>query len=136
MISLKHTFSRRELLWFGPLFGAFAGLLAFLAWWKLDAPQLAKWIGISASFTIAVYYLFPAVRRPFYRAWLGAVFPLGWIISHFLLGVVFYLVVFPTDILLRLFRYDALYRKFSPESQSYWVPRKDKNAAESYFRQY
>tara|TARA_Y100000814_G_scaffold279221_2_gene241654 strand:+ start:233 stop:643 length:411 start_codon:yes stop_codon:yes gene_type:complete len=136
MISLKHTFSRRELLWFGPLFAAFAGLIAVLAWWKFEAPQVAKWSGIFAASTIVVYYLAPPLRRPIYIAWLGAVFPVGWIISHILLGIVFYLVVFPIGMLLRLFRYDALQRRFSPASRSYWIERDPRKDPATYFRQH
>ena len=135
MIAFKNTFSRRELLWFGPLFALFAGLVAAMAWWKFGAPRFAQGAGIVAAVIILVYYLLPPLRRLIFMAWLGAVYPLGWTLSHLLLAVVFYLVVLPIGLLLRLFRYDALRRRFEPGTPSYWIRRGPPRGPESYFRQ-
>lgn len=136
MIGLKTSFSRRELLWFGPLFALFGVLVGALALWKFGAPGVAKWIWIISAVVIAIYYLAPPLRRWIFIGWMAAVFPIGWILSHVVLSVVFYLVVFPIGLLLRLFRYDALRRRFDPEATSYWIKREVSEDPRRYFRQF
>lgn len=136
MIELKTSFSRRELLWFGPLFALFGGMIGGIAFWKFEAPAVAKWIWIFSAAVILLSYLVPALRRWFFMAWMSAVFPIGWIISHVLLAAVFYLVVFPIGLLMRLFRYDALGRRFDPDCKSYWKKRETNRDPRKYFRQF
>jgi len=136
MIGMKTTFSRRELLWFGPLFALFGGMMSGLALWKFEAPEVAKWIWILSAVVITLYYLLPPLRKPIFIAWMGAVFPIGWVLSHVLLAVVFYLVVFPIGLLMRLFRHDALGRRLDPDSTSYWIKRETHTDPKKYFRQF
>ena len=136
MIEMKLSFSRKELLWFGPLFALFGGVIGGMVFWRFNAPLAAKWIWIMSGVVIGFYYLIPPLRKWIYRAWLGAFFPIGWIVSHLLLAVVFYLVVFPIGLLMRLLRYDALSRKFDPDRETYWIEREKKTDARKYFRQF
>lgn len=136
MVEIKSTFSRRELLWFGPLFALFAGMIGGVARWRFAAPEVAQGIWIFSAALIALYYLVPALRRGIFTGWLAAVFPLGWLLSHVLLAAVFYLVVFPIGFLMKLFRYDALQRRFDRDAESYWIEREPKRDARDYFRQY
>jgi hypothetical protein len=136
MIEMKTSFSRRELLWFGPLFAIFAGMVGSIAIWKFDAPGLAKWIWAISGVIIVVYYLVPPLRKTMFMAWLALVFPVGWLLSHVLLTIVFYLVVFPIGLLLKLGRHDPLRRKFDLNCHSYWIKRERKKGAERYFRQF
>ena len=136
MINLKTSFSRRELLWFGPLFALFGGMVGGLARWKFEAPDAARWIWIISAVVVVIYYLVPPFRRWIFIGWVGAVFPVGWILSHVLLSVVFYLVVFPIGLLMRLFRYDALRRRRDPDAESYWIKRGSITDPRRYFRQF
>ena len=40
-----------------------------------------------------------------------------------MLGLVYYLAVVPTGVLMRAFGYDALKRTRDPDAASYWIPR-------------
>lgn len=136
MIGIKTSFSRRELLWFGPLFALFGGTVGAMALWRFAAPDVARWIWIVSAAVIAIYYLVPPVRKWIFIGWMASVFPIGWILSHVLLSVVFYLVVFPIGMLLRLFRYEVLHRRFDPEATSYWIKREARSDPRRYFRQF
>ena len=136
MIGIKTSYSRRELMWFGPLFALFAGLVGGVASWKFDAPGFAKWVGLVSAAIVAIYYAVPPLRKPIFVAWLAAVFPIGWVVSHLLLSVVFYLVVFPIGLLVRLFGYDALRRRREPDAESYWIEREPRDDPRRYFRQF
>ena len=67
------------------------------------------------------------------QAWMDAGMPIGWTISHVILSIVYYLVLTPTGLLLRLLGRDPL--KKSPEqgAASYWIERRQRDRA-SYFR--
>ena len=103
MIEVKKTFSRRELLWFGPLFAL---------------------------------YLFPSLQRPLYRGWMFSVMPIGWIVSHLLLSVIYYLLLTPIGLIMKAVGYDPMRRKLEPNQETYWVNRQKSEDPQRYFKQY
>jgi hypothetical protein len=78
---------------------------------------------------------FPALLKPVYVGWMLAAFPIGWTVSHLLLGSIFYLVITPLGLLLRLFGYDPMKRKFEPAAKTYWIEHERSETAR-YFRMY
>jgi hypothetical protein len=67
-----------------------------------------------------------------YAAW-----PIGFVVSHVILALVYYLVFTPVGLAMRIFRYDPMNRRFDDAAQSYWVVR-DPAATppKRYFRQF
>ncbi len=63
-------------------------------------------------------------------------FPVGWLMSRVLLAVLYYGVLTPIGVLLRLGGRDPLERRFDREAWSYWRPRPPAGDATSYFRQF
>ncbi len=96
-----------------------AGLL--VGRWQLVGPALA----VSAvTLLLAVAGLLrPALLRPIYALWMIAAYPLGWVMGHVMIAAVFFLVLTPLGLLLRLLGRDALSREFEPQRESYWEPR-------------
>lgn len=136
MVELKTTFSKSELRWFVPLFALFGGMIGSLVRWRFQFEEAAIWIwGITAA-VIMVYVFIPPWRNRIFTGWLAILFPIGWMISHLLLAIVFYLLVFPIGMLTRLFRYDPLARRFDRKAKSYWIEREKPRDARSYFRQF
>lgn len=91
--------------------------------------------GISAI--VAVLGLVrPAAVRPIYTAWMLAVFPIGWLVSHLVLGIVYYLVVTPIGLLRRLVSGDPMHRCFDRQAETYWQPRRPVRDPKRYFRQF
>jgi hypothetical protein len=84
-----------------------------IGWWPL---LVACILLILASFA-------PTTLRPFNFLWFKFGLLLHKISAPVSLGVVFYLVVFPTSIFLRIFRMDPLRTRFEPNSKSYWIDR-------------
>jgi hypothetical protein len=62
--------------------------------------------------------------------------PIGWVISHVILAVIYYLVLTPIGLLLRAAGRDLLARRRDPTAESYWIDRGAKPEVERYFRQY
>ena len=136
MIEVKKDFTRKELLWFGPLFAVFVGIIGILLIQKWAAYQAAWWLWGAAAVIIVIYYLLPPVRRPLYRSWIYAVVPIGWVVSHLLLAVIYYFLLTPIGLLMRLFNYDPLKRRLDRSQVTYWIAREKHHDPASYFKQY
>lgn len=136
IIEINKKPSRRELNWFGALFATFFGVFGGLIWWKFDAPQVAVVIWVVAGAITVIYYAVPPLRILLYLGWMYAAFPIGWTVSQLVLVIVYYLVVTPTGLLMRLRGHDPLRRHFDKEAQSYWVEHRPGGEPTRYFRQF
>ena len=90
-----------------------------LLWGKPVRPVA---LGISIVF-LAASFLFPALLSPLNKLWLKFGALLHSITSPIILGVMFYLVIMPIGLLMRLAGKDFLRLKFDPASPSYWIKR-------------
>lgn len=136
MIEINRNPSRRELFWFGALLPMFFAALGAVARWIWGTPGVGNWIwGVGVAVTV-VFAVTPPLRRPLYVGWMYAALPIGWTISHLLLGGIYYFIFTPVGLLMRLFRYDPLHRRFDKQAQSYWIPRDTGTNTARYFRQF
>ena len=135
LIRITHRPSPRQLSVFALAWLVFAGLLG-LAQWMHGRPAVAL-----ACWTLAgLVPLGGAVwREGLRRLYVGlsyATYPVGFVVSSLMLGVLYYGVLTPVGLILRLCRYDPLHRRFEHGAESYWQPRPDRREPASYFRQH
>lgn len=128
--------SRRDLQWFGALLAATAGVVGAIGYWRCDAPLFAyvAW-GLGGLATL-VYYAVRPLRRAIYLAWTYTVYPLGWTVSHLTLSVIYYAVLTPVGLLLRLCGRDPLARAYDPRATTYWTEHRPADRAARYFKQF
>ena len=100
--------------------------LVFLAVgvWEVSGGQSKGWF----FFVSAVLFLVAAIARPsilgpLNRAWAKFGLLLGQVFNPLLLGVVFFLVVTPIAVVLRLLGKDSLHLKSKSDLESYWIDR-------------
>ena len=62
--------------------------------------------------------------------------PIGWLVGNVLLALVYYLVVTPIGLALRLRRYDPLNLSFDREAETYWEPYNPDQGTERYLKQF
>ncbi len=62
--------------------------------------------------------------------------PIGLVISYVILAATYYLVLTPIGLVLRLFGYDPMHRRFDREAKTYWVPREEDANTDRVFRQF
>ena len=77
-----------------------------------------------------------ALIKPVYLAMVILTFPIGWIISHLVMGLFFYVIVTLIAVLFKIIGRDPLYRKFDPQADTYWLTYKHKRSAKDYFHQF
>ena len=78
---------------------------------------------VSLIFLILAYYQ-SSILTPLNRSWYKFGIFLGRIVSPIILGVIYFFVVTPTSLLMRLFKKDLLNLKFS-NNKSYWINKQD-----------
>ncbi len=128
--------SRRDLVIFGAALPVFFALIGLVLAHRLGAPPLSWFVWGAGALLTAVYFGFSPVRRPIFVGWAYLVYPIGWTISHLLLLVIYWLVVTPIALLLRLLRHDPLARSFEPSASSYWAVREKTTQVKRYFQQF
>ena len=120
---------------FGLLVGSVAiliGLLLLLRH-KTNYPYLL-WPG---AVLIAFGAVLPRALKYPYIVWMTLAFVLGFVMSHVILTLFFFLLVTPISILARVAGKDFLNRKRSSQATTYWIPREaEAKAPESYQQQY
>ena len=134
LIDTSAPVTNRQLRWFAglwlPLFLVIAGLSAF----RQDARAVAGAIWAVAVVLSVAGLLRPSIVRPVYRGLIWLTFPIGWLLSHALLLTLYYVVITPIGLLVRVF-YDPLERAFDRTAASYWSPR-EQSEPQRYFRQF
>ena len=109
---------------FGLLVGGVAMLigLVLLLRHKVNYPYLF-WPG---AVLIAFGAVWPRALKYPYIAWMTMAFVLGFVMSHVILTLFFFLLVTPISLFARLVGKDFLNRKLDPQATTYWIPREAK----------
>ncbi len=101
--------------------GIFVALFGLLFPWVLGLSfPTWPWVlgGILAIWGLAA----PGTLRPIYRVWMRFGLLLSKITTPIVLGIVFFLVIFPTGLVMRSFGRDPMKRQIDSEATSYRVP--------------
>jgi len=134
LVKINRNPSQKELAWFGALFAAFFGLLGLMASRRSGQNALVLWgVGVGVA---ALYYAIPPLRRSIYLAWVYATYPIGFVLSYVVLGLVYFAVFTPTGLVLRLLGRDPLARGLEPARASYWTEHRTGGKRSRYFNQY
>ncbi len=135
LIEIDRNPSAKMLRWFGVLMVGFFVLTGGLAQWRWPAAAAAIWIfGVALT---GVYAAVPPLRRHIYLGWVYAALPIGWTVSHLILATVFYLVVTPIGLGVRVVKGDPLERAPERSAASYWSARSGADSnARRYFKQF
>ena len=137
LLKLNTNPTHRELRQFAAIWlPAAVAVLAWMVWKKLDAPRVAIGMLSVAGVLAVLGCIWPAVVRFVWIAWMVAVFPIGWVVSHLLLAGIYYLVITPIGLALRLFDIDPMERKFDRAAATYWITREPNANKASYFKQF
>jgi hypothetical protein len=134
LIRISRNPSGRQLKVFAAAWLLFLGLAGSACWLRgRHGEAEALWAAA------AVVPLAGTVSPVFVRyAYLGlsyATYPIGYAVSYGVLAIVFFLVLTPIGLAMRVFRHDPLGRRFDAGQRSYWRPTDPTKPVESYFDQ-
>jgi hypothetical protein len=137
MIEIRRDLSVRELRFFAAvLFPAFWGLVALLLHLRAGWTAAAIIVAAVAAVIAVIGFIETRLMMRVYLAMVLTTYPIGFVISHILLGVVYYLVVTPIGFALKLAGHDPMRRALEPQAPTYWIDKPESPDTERYFRQY
>ena len=145
LVRLDFRPDSRQLRQFGFIALAAFGLLGALTWWNgglfgfafgsaARPVAIGLWaLGASSALLSMVW---PGGNRALFVLLSVVAFPIGFVVSHVALAVLFFGVLTPVGLLLRLLGRDPLERGFDKERKSYWVDLPELTSERDYFRQF
>ena len=116
-----------------PLFAALAGGVLIFRSGAWTAAGIL-W-GVAAAIA-ALGLASPAAVRPIFIGAMAAAYPVGWVVSHVVLGITYYVFFSTVGCVMRLVRYDPLRRHANRRARTYWSERPRDRPAAAYFKQF
>jgi hypothetical protein len=120
-------------LWL-PLFAACASLTL--------AYRTGRWttagvvLGIAAAIAL-IGAIRPMAVKPVFVGITVVGYPVGWALSHIVLGFTYYVIFSGVGLILRVLRYDPLRRHENRKAAgTYWIKRPPARVADAYFKQF
>ena len=89
--------------------------------------------GLGAVF-LALGIWAPSSLRAFYKAWMALALVLGFFISRFILCLLFYCVLTPIGLIMKVFGKDLLDQRWDKEARSYWIKKERKSPDKEQYR--
>jgi Saxitoxin biosynthesis operon protein SxtJ len=136
LVDINWNPSRKELRVFSLLLVAFGVIVAGALYQRLesDAPAITVLVITSAIGLLGI--VLPNCVRLVYVVWMGLAFPVGWIVSHTMMLAVFFLVVTPIGLVMRMCGRDPMQRQINRKAKTYWITRSPQTDMKNYFRQF
>jgi hypothetical protein len=106
---------------FGFVFAGFFAIVAILRWWKGHGS--AEWFAAAALAMLLIALVRPSLLAPFNRLWTKLALVLSKVMNPVIMGILFFLVVAPIGLLMRLFGKRPLALDLDPAAKSYWIER-------------
>ena len=121
---MKQASSLSELRRFGLTVAGGLALIGLQSWYRghTNVPT-ALWTIAVALFLMAI--ILPNRLHLVQKVWMGLAAVLGWINTRIILTALFYAVLTPIGVIMRMFR-DPLDRRMGDGRASYWVRKKPK----------
>ena len=117
---MSKAYDRRQLRNFGLLVGGIFGAMGLWPMlWRHQSPRL--WAVTLAVVLVLPALVAPRILAPAYRAWMALAEVLAWVNTRIILGVVFFVVVTPIGLIMRLLKRDPMRRQFDRTGDSYRI---------------
>ena len=136
LIQIDHDPSRRQLNVFGVIWLVFFGVVGGIVLNSSDSTPAATVVWGLAVAVPVVGWIVPALMRLVYVGMAYAAFPIGFVISYLIMVIIYYLVLTPIGLMMRLCGYDPMNRHFDESAETYWHPHEQDDSLNKYFRQF
>jgi hypothetical protein len=136
VIDLNLNPTRKELRTFGLCALAFLALVGWIVFRRTGSMPAGASIAGLGLVVAALGLTAPRALRPLWIVLMVVNYPIGWVVTHVVMALIFYLVVTPVGVIMRLSGRDPMERTFDRSAKSYWKPRRTESGSDRYFRQY
>jgi len=118
--------TRKSLRKFGLVIGMVFVLLGLLFVWKEILVDFNFGFVVFGLLLILTGLIAPSNLKTIYKIWMGFAFALGWIVSRFILLILFIFVLTPIGLLAKLFGKKFMTLHFNKDAESYWIIKQNK----------
>ena len=120
--------TKKTLRQFGLMVG---GIFLFIGLWPLVWRQEAMriWVVVPGALLAAAGLVMPGVLKHVPRGWMWVGPVMGWVNTRIILGLLFYGMVTPMGLVMKLTGRDPMRREFEPDAQTYRVIRQPRPAS-------
>ena len=136
MIRMERHPSRNQLMVFGLSWLVFFSFWGTVSWWKTGITWNAVVFWSLAFIIPAAGFIRLEVLRILFLLATYLALPIGMVVSSVILMAIYYLILTPIGIVLRVTGYDPMRRNFNPDASTYWVLRNPVADSERYFKQF
>lgn len=136
MFGVEKPLQPSQLRWFGLSLSGLIVFFAVIAYWQWQQEKLAIGLAVVALVIVAVYYAVPSSQTAIIRGFRLLVWPIQAVVSILLLGFLYYGVMMPIGLVLRLLGRDPLDKGPDTALTTYWREYPTTNDTKRYFRMY
>ena len=124
---MRHGVDTKQLRGFGLIVGGIFGVIGL--WPLILRDEAPRWAAASfAGFLTISALILPRILGPFHRLWMTIGRGLEWANTRIILGAIFYGLITPMGVSIRLLRRDPMRRGFEPGAETYRVLRQPRPA--------
>ncbi|WP_447602500.1 SxtJ family membrane protein [Nitrospira sp. Nam80] len=119
---MTEQLNMKELRNFGLIVG---GIFLIIGMWPLvwRGEGMRLWALGLGGVLVTLGLLLPAALAPVFKVWMKVGHVLGWINTRVILGILFYGLITPMGVVMRLFGWDAMRRVLVRDAHTYRVVR-------------
>lgn len=132
---LNRNPSRRDLVEFGLIILAAAGIFGALCHYRWGSPALGTNLWIAGA-VVLVLSLIPPVGRLLYIAWMTLGLLIGLVTSPVVMFLVYCVVILPVGLVFKVTKRDTMKRALDPAAKSYWEDYPKTDDPTHYVRQF
>lgn len=137
LVSLNLKPSDKQLREFGEISLCMCNVVGLLLMWLFGMSVKAFIV-----FCICGVAVFAASRisiklvKPVYVSLIAATFPIGWVVSHAVMAIFYYVIITGVGLVFKLLKRDPLHRAYDPQAASYWIAYRHNRKPKDYFHQF
>ncbi len=75
--------------------------------------------------SLILAFFLQSLMKPVYIVFMKVAHILGWINTRILLGIIYYIMITPIGVIMKVFGKDLLDKRIKPDKGSYWVKREE-----------
>jgi hypothetical protein len=128
--------SERMLRQFAALWIFFFSALAALQGFRNDKWVIAVILAALAVTIGPLGLVRPSAVKPIFIGWMTLAYPIGWVVSRIILGVLFFALFTPFALVFRIIGRDALGLKTKPKAETYWCEKPGAHEKSQYLKQF
>lgn len=100
------------------------GVMLLIGLWGMySSGGWGIWLAGGGALLIAFAFIASAFLKPLNLIWMTLAIIMGWFMTRFILGALYYLVLTPIGLFLRISGKDLLHAKANPAAATYWKKR-------------